>query len=88
MMSMAETTTQDRIAGIVGGLLALRHKPTKPGPEEDLRQAGLTSLDMVKLVLSLEQEFETAIPEKAITPANFRSISAITGLIGTMRNAS
>jgi acyl carrier protein len=87
MLRMAETSRHDRIAGIVVGLLAQRHKAGKPGPEDDLRQAGLTSLDMVKLVLSLEQEFDAAIPEKAIIPANFRSINAIAGLIGTVQSA-
>lgn len=88
MLPMEEPSAEERIAGIVGGLLAQRHKSARPSPEADLRQAGLTSLDMVKLVLSLEQEFDAAIPERAITPANFRSINSIAGLIGTVKAAA
>jgi acyl carrier protein len=52
---------------------------------DDLREVGLSSLDMVELVLSVESEFNVRIPEGAITPANFRSIASIDALIGSLR---
>ena len=52
---------------------------------DDLREIGLSSLDMVELVLSVESEFNVRIPEAAITPANFRSIASIDALIGSLR---
>ena len=52
---------------------------------DDLREIGLTSLDMVDLVLSVESEFNVRIPEAAITPANFRSIATIDALISSLR---
>ena len=52
---------------------------------DDLREIGLSSLDMVELVLSVESEFNVRIPETAITPANFRSIASIDALIGSLR---
>jgi acyl carrier protein len=52
---------------------------------DDLREIGLTSLDMVDLVLSVESEFNVRIPEAAITPANFRSIATIDALINVLR---
>ena len=55
-------------------------------PDADLREIGLTSLDMVDLVLSVECEFDLQIPEAQITPANFRSISAIDALVNALRN--
>jgi acyl carrier protein len=54
--------------------------------DADLREIGLTSLDMVDLVLSVECEFDLRIPEAQITPANFRSISAIDALVNTLRS--
>jgi acyl carrier protein len=54
--------------------------------DADLREIGLTSLDMVALVLSVECEFDLQIPEAQITPANFRSISAIDALINALRS--
>jgi acyl carrier protein len=53
--------------------------------DADLREIGLTSLDMVDLVLSVECEFDLQIPEAQITPANFRSISAIDALVSALR---
>jgi acyl carrier protein len=53
--------------------------------DDDLREIGLTSLDMVDLVLSVESEFDLQIPEAQITPANFRSISAIDALVISLR---
>ena len=54
--------------------------------DADLREIGLTSLDMVDLVLSAECAFDLQIPEAQITPANFRSISAIDALVSTLRS--
>jgi acyl carrier protein len=54
--------------------------------DADLRELGLTSLDMVDLVLSVECEFDLQIPEAQITPANFRSISAIDALVNALRS--
>jgi acyl carrier protein len=53
--------------------------------DADLREIGLTSLDMVDLVLSVECAFDLQIPEAQITPANFRSIAAIDALVNTLR---
>jgi acyl carrier protein len=53
--------------------------------DADLREIGLTSLDMVDLVLSVECAFDLQIPEAQITPANFRSISAIDALVDALR---
>ena len=55
--------------------------------DADLRDVGLTSLDMVDLVLSVECAFDVRIPEAQITPANFRSIAAIDALLNTLRGA-
>ena len=54
--------------------------------DDDLREVGLTSLDMVTLMLSVEAEFDLEIPETDITPANFRSISTITSLVTALLN--
>ena len=44
----------------------------------------VTSLDMAGLVLSVEAEFDLMIPERDITPANFRSVAAITALVTSL----
>lgn len=76
--------SQDRIAGVVQKLLSDHSIEREFGTEEDLREVGLTSLDMASLVLSVEAEFDLVIPERHITPANFRSVSAITALVTSL----
>lgn len=78
----------ERIAGVVQRLLTQRSIDRVAGVEEDLRQAGLSSLDMVTLVLSVEEEFELMIPEASIMPANFRSIATISRLVESLRTKS
>ncbi|HEY2379379.1 MAG TPA: phosphopantetheine-binding protein [Gemmatimonadaceae bacterium] len=75
----------DRIAGVVRRLLAEHSVDRAIGPDEDLRQAGLSSLDMVSLVLSIEEEFDLMVPEVSIMPSNFRSIAAIGRLVESLR---
>jgi acyl carrier protein len=75
----------DRVNAVVQKLLTERSIKRSVNPEDDLRDAGLTSMDMVNLVLAVESEFDLMIPEISITPANFRSVAAISSLVGTLR---
>jgi acyl carrier protein len=72
---------EDRIVTHVQRLLAERSITGPVCPEDDLREVGLTSLDMVNLMLAVEAEFDLMIPVGHITPANFKSIAAISRLI-------
>jgi acyl carrier protein len=85
---MADSTSHsavDRVITVVQRLLTERSIKRSVTPEDDLRDAGLTSMDMVNLVLAVESEFDLMIPEISITPANFRSIAAISRLVGALR---
>lgn len=68
------------------GELAREFAPALPeDPEQarnaDLRQAGLTSMATVKLMLAVEAAYDVAIPDRELTPENFRSIATIAALI-------
>jgi acyl carrier protein len=56
--------------------------------QDDLREVGLTSLDMASIILSVEAEFDLMIPERDITPANFQSVAAITSLVTRLLRGS
>jgi acyl carrier protein len=85
-MSMGiETAPTAAVAGVVRRILDERSIAQAVAPQDDLREAGLTSLDMVSLVLSVEREFAIKIPEREITPANFRSIATIEKLVARLR---
>jgi acyl carrier protein len=81
-------STQDRIAEIVQALLAKRAGAPLQGPDQNLTDAGLTSLDMVNLMLTIEDAFEIEIPQRRMTPANFRTVSAIVNLVSTVALAA
>ena len=78
-------SVEERIAGVVHRLLTEHSIDRDVGVDEDLRQAGLSSLDMVSLVLSVEEEFDLMVPEVSIMPANFRSIAAISQVVASLR---
>jgi acyl carrier protein len=77
-------SNRSRIAEIVTGLLARRRGPSAGAPSEDLLESGLTSLDMVNLMLSVEAEFDIEIPQTEMTPDNFRTIGAIERLVSAL----
>jgi len=79
-------TAMEGASEVVSRMLAARSIDRRVTAEADLRDIGLTSLDMVDLVLSLERELSLEIPESHITPANFRSISTINALLATLRS--
>jgi acyl carrier protein len=87
-MSTMQASTRDQITDVVRRLLADRGITRSFGAQEDLREVGLTSLDMVNLVLAVEAALAVAIPEGEITPANFRSVGTIEALVAGLRHRS
>jgi acyl carrier protein len=81
-------SSADRITTIASKMLAKRGGTTQPVPHQNLREAGLTSLDMVNLVLAIELEFDIEIAESMMTPENFDTIAAIEALLSDMPKAA
>ena len=52
--------------------------------DQTLVEIGLTSMDLARLVLLIEDEFDLRIPVRDLIPANFRSISTISDLISKL----
>lgn len=78
MLDIPSVTTAGRINSIVTGFL--KGSQTIE-PNRDLRERGLTSMDMVNLMLSIEAEFDITIPSQKLIPANFTSIENIAALL-------
>jgi acyl carrier protein len=70
-----------RIAALVRGLLAKRGVGRAVGRDQDLSESGLSSLDVVNLMLAVEAEFGVKIPDREMTPANFRTMARIEALV-------
>jgi acyl carrier protein len=75
------TPRRTRIVGIVEKLLAKRSATRPVTPDLNLSEAGLTSLDLVNLMLAVEEAFDVEIPQRRMIPANFRSVAAIEALV-------
>ena len=77
------SSSVDTIAGIVAEILSKRAVTRPVGLDDDLREL-MTSIDMVTLMLTIEAAFDLKLPDRAMTPANFRSIAAIDALVKTL----
>jgi acyl carrier protein len=84
VLDRSRADTAERVAELVGRLFAKRGIERAVGPDDDLSAGGLSSLDLVNLMLSVETEFDIKIPDREMTPANFRSIARIDALLGTL----
>jgi acyl carrier protein len=74
----------ERVAQLVRQLLAKRSIDRLVGYDEVLSECGLSSLDTVNLMLAVETEFDIKIPDRDMTPSNFRSIAQIDNLVGAL----
>jgi acyl carrier protein len=66
-----------RIFTLVRSILEQNSIIAELDPDSLLVDAGLTSMDMVNLMLGVEAEFDFTIPQSAITPENFQSIGTL-----------
>ncbi|UDL94113.1 phosphopantetheine-binding protein [Lichenihabitans sp. PAMC28606] len=80
-MDQAVETTVGRVEAVVARIRAEGGKTTPVAIGDRLVDAGMTSMDMVSLMLAIEAEFDVTIPPSDITPANFRSIATIVAMM-------
>jgi acyl carrier protein len=76
-MQTFNTNVQGRILALVKAILEQNAMATEVDTESRLVDVGLTSMDMVNLMLGVEAEFDFTIPQSEITPENFQSIRAL-----------
>ncbi len=88
MLDRADIHLTDRVALLVRGILDKRAIARPVGRDEDRRASGLSSLDVVNLMLAVEAEFAVKIPEREMTPANFRSIGRIAALVAACQEST
>ena len=84
MLDRIDTNSTERVAQLVRQLMARRSIDRLVGYEDVLSECGLSSLDMVNLMLAVETEFDVKIPDRDMTPSNFRSIAQIDKLVGAL----
>jgi len=75
------SNVQDRILALVKAILEQNAIVAEVDLESRLVDVGLTSMDMVSLMLGVEAEFDLTIPQAEITPENFQSIKTLQQMI-------
>jgi acyl carrier protein len=72
---------RERLLALAEQILAKNSVNRALAVDDRLAAAGLSSVDMVNLMLAVEAEFDITIPAADITPLNFQSISTIEALV-------
>lgn len=88
MLDAVTSSTLDRVGKVVSDVLAKHGVVDRVPPEADLGKLGMTSIDMVELMLGVEAEFDVAIPAADITLQNFRCVAAIAGVVARLGAAA
>ena len=82
-MQAFDTDLRHRITTLVKGILEQNSLATDVTPQAKLVDVGLTSMDMVNLMLGIEAEFDFTIPQSEITPENFQSVETLERMVAT-----
>ena len=77
----AGSAVQERVISLVTGILSANSIVVDVLPGSRLADIGMTSMDMVNLMLAVEAEFDMTIPQAEITPENFQSPESIERLV-------
>ena len=80
-MQTLDADVQSRTLALVKAILEQNSIVVEFDPDSRLADIGLTSMDMVNLMLGVEAEFDFTIPQSEITPENFRSVGTLERMI-------
>lgn len=82
-MQAFDIELRKRIIKLVKGILEQNSLTADVTPQAKLVDVGLTSMDMVNLMLGVEAEFDFTIPQSEITPENFQSVETLERMVAT-----
>ena len=80
-MPSFDADIRNRIVILVQGILEQNSIFAEVTADAPLVDIGLTSMDMVNLMLSVEAEFDFTIPQDQITPENFQSVKTLERMV-------
>jgi len=82
-MQPANANVESRLLALVKSILDQNAITAQLTPATLLVDVGLTSMDMVNLMLAVEAEFDFTIPQSDITPENFQSVETLNALVAS-----
>src|SRR3981081_2395785 len=80
-MQTFNTNVQGRILAAGKAILEQNAMATEVDTESRLVDVGLTSMDMVNLMLGVEAEFDFTIPHAEITPENLQYVKKLEEIV-------
>jgi acyl carrier protein len=80
-MQSFDADIRRRIVVLVQTILEQNSIAADVHPDARLVDVGLTSMDMVNLMLGVEAEFDFTIPQAEITPENFQSVETLERMV-------
>jgi acyl carrier protein len=80
-MQSFDADIRRRIVVLVQAILEQNSITADVLPSSRLVDVGLTSMDMVNLMLGVEAEFDFTIPQGEITPENFQSVETLERMV-------
>jgi acyl carrier protein len=80
-MQKSAADIRSQVIALVQSILAQNEVQADVTPDARLVDIGLSSMDMVNLMLGIEAEFDFMIPQDLITPENFQSVETLERLV-------
>jgi D-alanine--poly(phosphoribitol) ligase subunit 2 len=77
---------KDKLKKFIFTELIYHENPESFGDNDDLLEAGLDSMGLMRLIMFAEREFGVTLPDTEIEPDNVRSLNALEQWIGKARN--
>ncbi|AWN41104.1 phosphopantetheine-binding protein [Methylobacterium durans] len=88
MSQIVSSEVTDRAMALARDIAAQHDGIREFRPGDALVDVGLTSLDLVNLMLAIEAEFDIMIPPTCLNPQNFHSIEAISRMVEAVRTGA
>ena len=82
-MQTVTTDVRHRVMALVKAILEQNAITATVESDTRLVDVGLTSMDMVNLMLGVEAEFDFTIPQDKITPENFQSVATLERMVAS-----
>jgi acyl carrier protein len=84
MLDRRDNQSRAIVVKLVHEILDRNSTPRSAALGGQLTEMGLSSIDLVNLMLAVEAEFNLTLPQSELTFENFRSISTIIGMLGRL----
>jgi len=68
---------KDKLRDFIFNELVFVSDPDRFGDDEDLLDAGLDSMGIMRLTMFIESRFQVTLPDEEIEPENLRSLNAL-----------